>query len=305
MDLASAQEPYAEHFRKFEEWLDAGRAATMGYLPRGRDRRRDPLRVFPSAKSVFCVAVPYSAAPHGFTDQTKGPLLARYLRGGDYHSLIAERMNRMLESVAKKLESQGHERLRWKTCVDTSAVLERAWCSLAGLGWIGKNSMLMHPTHGSYLLLGVAFLDQETGCAPSPLRSLCGSCRNCLEGCPTKALVNPGELDANRCISYWTLEKRGPVKTGGESRMAIGSWVAGCDLCQEACPFNAKVTKRALSDPTLPDNRLVQSWEFLLKESPENYEIRVSSTALNRVKPTEWRRNLQLAHESILGDRNY
>lgn len=276
---------YAEHFARFEKWLAAGHAGDMGYLPRGRERRRNPLLVFPEAKSVLCVAVPYSAAP--LDCGGKGPRLARYMRGGDYHSLIPARMERALEAARARVPS-----LQWKICVDTSAVLERAWCSLAGLGWIGKNSMLIHPSHGSYLLLGVALLNLETGVAPAPARNLCGNCSRCLQGCPTEALLSEGVLDSRQCISYWTLEKKKELNLSAEQKKALGTWAAGCDVCQEICPFNAKVAKRAADAQRDP---LERTWEELSMETPEEFGARVGPTALNRVKPERWVRNLELA----------
>lgn len=289
VDIAPAMLAYAAHFAKYEAWLQAGHAGDMGYLPRGRERRGNPLLVFPDAKSVLCVAVPYSARP--LDCGGKGPRLARYMRGGDYHSLIPARIEKALEAARAKYPS-----LQWKICVDTSAVLERAWCSLAGLGWIGKNSMLIHPSYGSYLLLGVAFLNQEMGVGPNPLRNLCGNCSRCLKGCPTGALIGESELDARRCISYWTLERKRELSLSAAQARALGTWAAGCDICQEVCPFNTKVNaKVAKGAADLPQDPLEKTWEELSTETPEEFRARVEPTALNRVKPDQWLRNLELA----------
>jgi epoxyqueuosine reductase len=286
--------PYADHVRRYESWLAGGRAGAMEYLVRGRDRRADPRIVFPAARSVFCVAMPYSAAPAGSNDPSGGPLYARYLRGRDYHLELKERLDRALAAADAEWRARGGAPLAWKTCVDTSAVLERAWASLAGLGWIGKNTMLIHPKLGSYLLLAEALLDQPTGRGPAPLKDYCGNCRRCLDSCPAGAFDGPRVLDSRRCISYLTLEKRGSLEPA--ERRAIGRWVAGCDVCQEACPFN---TKPAREERPAPDGAVaLNDWAGLLNETEEEYKVRVGGSALKRVKWDQFRRNLLAASEN-------
>ncbi len=294
VDIAGA--PIHEHMSRYDRWLGQGFAGDMQYLVRGRDRRSDPTLVFPGAKSVFCVAQPYPAAPAGNTDPSAGPRYARYLRASDYHHSIAERLDRVMESVAEKWQSSGNSKPAWKTCVDTSAVLERSWAALAGLGWIGKNTLLIHPQFGSYLLLGEVLIDTPTGAAPAPLPDYCGNCRRCLDTCPTRALPEPHALDASRCISYWTLEKRGDLAIGAEDRKAVGTWIAGCDLCQEVCPFNTKAAKSEAVTPSQESYGAISvaSWRELLEESFDDYRARVADSSLKRVKPGQFSRNLAI-----------
>lgn len=296
--LADAEGRFQDHLEKYDEWLARGYAGAMQYLVRGRDRRSDPRIVFPEVKSIFCVALPYDARPVGASQGSAGPRYARYLRGEDYHVDIANRLERAMTRVQTP-------ELRWKVCVDTSAVLERSWAALAGLGWIGKNKMLIHPQLGSYLLLGEVLINREVNRGPSPMSNYCGHCTRCLEGCPTSAFTQSGQLDSNRCVSYWTLEKRGDLALSAPDRKAVGAWVAGCDICQEVCPFNFKATKNSLGvaeagrDPCLLD-----SWAPLLAETEADYRERVRKSALNRVKPADFKRNLLIAHSnSIERDR--
>ena len=292
LDLDLATEIFSAHFKKYDSWLDSGYAGTMGYLHRGKDRRANLRLLFPEAESILCVAEPYSTEPLG---GKSGPKYARYLRGEDYHQRMKDGLDRVMKSVSQKWTSKSP--LLWKTCVDTSAVLERSWASLAGLGWIGKNTLLIHPQYGSYLLLGEVLINQETGHGPVTLPNYCGNCTKCLDACPTKSFAQPGLLDSRKCISYLTLENR--IQDKIEVR---DSWVAGCDLCQEVCPFNFK---RAKTEPRQhgheqDDGFFSLGWKELTALSEEEYEDKVKNLALNRVKPKQFQRNLQAAKRSFL-----
>lgn len=296
LDLDLAAEALAPHVERYDRWIAQGNAGAMQYLERGRDRRADPRLVFPKAESVLCVAIPYPRRPGGAPSPGEGPRYARYIHGRDYHEEIAERLERAMRRAAETAPELG---LEWKVCVDTSAVLERSWAALAGLGWIGKNTLLIHPRLGSYLFLGEALINRKTGHGPSPLPDYCGSCTRCLRACPTGAIREPHWVDSNRCISYWTLEKRGELELPEADRRAIGPWIAGCDLCQEACPFNFKPVKQELASPAFPAASFgaeqVAEWEALLREDLAEYRARVSASALSRVKPAQFSRNLAIA----------
>jgi epoxyqueuosine reductase len=275
-----------EHVTRYDDWLAKGYFGAMEYLKRGRDRRADPRIVFPEAKSILCVAIPY---PRGAVGSDNGPRYARYLNGSDYHNDIAEKLDSVMTEVAGDFPD-----LRWKVCVDTSAVLERSWAALAGLGWIGKNTLLIHPKLGSYLFLAEVLINAEVGRGPAPIPNLCGHCTRCLEACPSKALLEASVLDATRCIAYWTLEKRGELALSEEDRRAVGSWVAGCDICQEVCPFNLKPSRAETASDPAGAIRL-QDWRELLEEEPEAYRERTRNSALKRVKPEQFSRNLAIA----------
>jgi epoxyqueuosine reductase len=301
---------FTHHINRYDEWIRKGYAASMEYLIRGRNRRADPRLLFAEAQSMLCVAVPYPRRPGGAAEETQGPRYARYLQGPDYHQQLQEKLEQVMQKVSQKLgTSSDLPPLRWKICVDTSAVLERTWAALAGLGWIGKNSLLIHPQHGSYLFLAEVLLNQQTGIGPKPLPNYCGNCSRCMQACPTQALIDPGVLNSNRCISFWTLEKRGELALPEEDLRRINRWIAGCDICQEVCPFNGKPTrKELLENPDLPLYATeLQDWVGLLKESPEDYKIRVKHSALSRVKPAQFSRNLAIvlthaisAHHDLL-----
>lgn len=292
VDIAKARAELAQHSERYRSWVARGMHGAMDYLVRGSDRRADPAIVMPGAKAVLSVVIAYPRQAAGATDARQGPRYARYLQGPDYHEDISERLERAMRRATAALPAG--DGLGYKICVDTSAVLERAWAALAGLGWIGKNTMLIHPKLGSYLFLGEVLIDRETGRGPAPIADLCGHCERCLKGCPTQAITSPREIDSNRCISYFTLEKRGDFDAPNEITDKIGPWVAGCDVCQEVCPFNIKPVRSELK--TIPSGATrAQEWIELLEETEENYRDRIKNSALSRVKPAQFRRNLALA----------
>lgn len=219
----------------FERWLAQGQHAGMGYLERHAERRFDPRKLLEGARSVLVVALQYaSPTADGESAGAPGdlwPRVARYARGVDYHELMGQR----LTALAVRIE-EGFPGAESRWYVDTGPVLERELAERAGLGVFGKNTNLLHPEAGSWFLLGELFLTLELEPTGAPLADLCGSCSRCLEACPTGALPAPYRLDANRCLSYWTIEHRGPLPP--EMRAAIDDWVFGCDICQEVCPYN-------------------------------------------------------------------
>jgi epoxyqueuosine reductase len=225
-----------EHGAALRRWVEAGHAATMGYLKRRLEERLDPRRVLPGARSVLCVALNYYQGEPA--DASWRPV-ARYAWGRDYHDVIAPR----LERLAAHLAEAGGARSRGY--VDTGPVLERDLAARAGLGWVGKNTMLLHPRLGSWFFLGVLLTTAELA-RDAPLADRCGSCRACLDACPTGAFVAPYVLDARRCISYLTIEHRGDIDP--DLQPAMAGWQFGCDICQDVCPCNRKAPTTAEAD---------------------------------------------------------
>ncbi len=299
IELAFQSGAFQTHLEKYDEWLSRGYSGEMEYLVRGRDRRADPRLVFAEAKSIFQVLDPYNPSPAGSQKTSEGPRYARYLRGPDYHETLNAKLTELMKRVTN---TPGLEKVKYKICVDTSALLERSWAALAGLGWIGKNTLLIHPKFGSYTFIGSILLDQTTGVGPLPMADLCGHCDRCLRACPTEAILDPHLLDSNKCISYLTLEKRGTWNISDELESKIGPWVAGCDLCQEVCPFNQKISKGAV-EPLEQGAVSKDKWSSLLEESEDEYKIRVKGSSLARVKPIDFRRNLERAHRNSVSQK--
>ena len=221
----------------YTDWLARGHAGTMAYLaaPEHIAQRADLRSLLASARSLIVVALAYERADPVPPDALVRGRIARYARGEDYHLVMRDRLVALADRVAAHVGRPVASR----PCVDSAPVLEREWAERAGLGFVAKNTMVIAPGLGSYVVLGELLLDIELAqAAPSePPRPRCGGCRACLDACPTQAFVDAYVLDARRCISYLTIEHRGAIPR--ELRRAIGSWVFGCDVCQEVCPFNA------------------------------------------------------------------
>ena len=216
----------------FDEWIAAGYAGEMGYLERGAEKRQDTRKPFEGVRSAVVVAMNYGGT------QAPGPV-ARYARGDDYHDVMIDRLN----ELHRWIEGEVGHAVRGKPYVDTGPILERDLARRAGLGWFGKNTNLINPELGSFFFLGELLLDLEL-CADDPFETdRCGSCTRCLDACPTNAFVAPHILDATQCISYQTIEQKGPIAE--TLRDAIGEHLYGCDVCQEVCPWNVKFSRDA------------------------------------------------------------
>jgi epoxyqueuosine reductase len=224
----AAASPPPRHAR-FDAWLDAGRHAGMRYLEATRAARADPGTLLPGARSLVCLAAPHSSEPWVAAD---GSRFARYARGSDYHGGLRKKTLAVVAAARERLGGAWNARV----CVDSTPLSERAFAAAAGLGWIGKNGCLIDEEHGSYLLLSEILTDLDLP-PDEPVAESCGACTRCLDACPTDAFLEPGLLDAGRCLAYWTIEHRGPMPDAWKA--AVGSRVFGCDVCQEVCPWNA------------------------------------------------------------------
>lgn len=266
------------------QWLEAGHAGTMGYLERRVEERLDPARVLPGARSVLCVALNYyqGQAP----DPSWRPV-ARYAWGRDYHAVIGPRLERLAEHLAAAAGA------RSRGYVDTGPVLERDLAARAGLGWIGKNTMLLHPRLGSWFFIGVLLTTAELA-HDEPIADRCGTCRACLDACPTHAFVAPYVLDARRCVSYLTIEHRGDI--AAEAHAGMAGWQFGCDVCQDVCPWNRKapVTREEAFEPAAP----FPAATAMAAMDDETLRRRFAGTPLLRAKPSGLRRNARIYLEN-------
>jgi epoxyqueuosine reductase len=220
-------------FARYQDWVSQGWAGEMGYLTdRRAEVRRDVRNLLPNARSVICVGKLYHQQS---TPARPGePIISRYARGEDYHVV----MRTALQEMTRRMEAM--EAFESKICVDTAPLLERTFARLAGLGWIGKNTCLINEPLGSWFFLGELITTLELESATPP-EDRCGTCTRCIDACPTEALVPAGDwfaVDSRRCISYLTIELRGPIPE--DHRAAMGTHVFGCDICQEVCPWNSR-----------------------------------------------------------------
>jgi epoxyqueuosine reductase len=217
----------------YDAWLSARRHGEMRYLatPRSRGRRADPTRILAGLRSVVCVALCHEPSRDAERDGRLGHI-ARYAAGEDYHRVMRDTLGSLERWIERELLPGS--RALWYS--DTGAILERGWAERAGLGWIGKHSGLLSERLGSWFLLGELLLDRDLAPDPPLTHEHCGTCRRCLDACPTGAIVAPYQLDARLCISYLTIELRGSIPI--ELRPSMGEWIFGCDVCQDVCPWN-------------------------------------------------------------------
>ncbi len=260
--IARAETP--PQFERFRDWIAAGRHAGMAYLERTVEARAHPEKLLAGVRCVICLAAPHRAEPHVASDGSK---IARYASGPDYHWTLRERASRVAARAAARLGAA----FRYRVCVDSTPLAERSFAAAAGLGWIGKNGCLIDPERGSFLLLAEILTDLNLP-PDDPIAERCGSCVRCLEACPTQAFTEPGVLDSNRCLAYWTIEHRGAISDAVKEK--IGEHVFGCDICQEVCPWNAPLLPRAAAPP--PTRK---EW---LEMGPGEWRRRFGATALNR-----------------------
>ncbi len=280
----------------YPEWLARGFQGEMAYLEGRRGAMRlDPRTLMPSARSVICVGLVYNTPEPYSTEFDSGDegWISRYAWGKDYHVVLKER----LHSLAEWIRSQYGRDVRCKVCVDTSPLLERAYARRAGLGWIGKNTCLIDEGLGSWVFLGEILTSLDLAADdPAPYR--CGSCRRCIDACPTDAFVEIGEgpshaLDSRLCISYWTIELRGPIPQ--DHRKDVGQHVFGCDICQDVCPWNSPRRAAVSSDTAFRPENARPDLNELAKLSEEEFNERFEGTPIERSRYSGFLRNVAVA----------
>ena len=284
----------AETSAVFERWLEDGYHGSMDYLRRGAELRQDTTRPEPGMLSAVVVGLDYGGR------SPSGPI-ARYARGDDYHRVMWDR----LETLLVWVRAERGAAVRGRAYVDTGPILERDLARRAGLGWFGKNAMLINPKKGSYFFIGSLFLDLALTPDAPFTSDHCGSCTRCLTSCPTDAFPAPGVLDARRCIAYLTIEHRGPIPD--EFHRAIGEHLFGCDVCQEVCPWNVRFASPPPTDsPLAPRAALAATetaalaHEFLTLDAT-TYRERFRDSAMSRAKIDGLQRNAEIVLRNLEG----
>jgi epoxyqueuosine reductase len=268
----------------YRAWIAAGKHGEMNYLAETAEERIDLSRKLPWAKSVICVGLSYGGAK--FSGEAGGKI-ARYAWGRDYHKVFDGKLRKLEREMRAAIGE-----FTSRTWSDAQVIMEREYAMRAGLGWVGKNTLVIHPKHGSYFLLGELVTSLEIA-SDEAVADHCGTCRRCIEACPTDA-ITPYSVDATRCISYLTIEHRGPIAPEFESAMTSAGYVVGCDICQEVCPFN-----RAPLQVGEPDFKpagiavkggvvklpVIEQWD------EHAWDVATRGKAYRRVKLNMWKRN--------------
>jgi epoxyqueuosine reductase len=281
---------YRQYFR---DWLESGQAGTMEYLHRRFDERTDPSTYLPGARSVICVAINYyvpldpppAGANHG--------RVARYALGEDYHEHLKDKLYELADWIRHTVPNA-----RTRCGVDTAPIMEKELAARAGVGWLGKNTCLINPQLGSWLLLGEVITTLDLP-ADNPAPDHCGTCTCCIDACPTHAITAPYELDARKCISYLTIEHRGKIDSNQKSQ--ISDWLYGCDICQDVCPHNAKVpiTGNPALQPRFTGGTLAV--DEVLEWDDAAYAAQLRRSAMRRVKLPVLQRNARIVANNLTG----
>ena len=286
---------------RLEAWLRAGRHGgpdgAMTWLERNHEKRVDPRALVPGARSVVSVFKSYwppaEAPPRGGRPAEPSPepagRVSRYARGDDYHDVLKHGLAELFDTLDRLAGGAGG-----RAFVDSAPVMDKAWAQRAGLGWIGKNTNLLTPTHGSFVFLGELIVDVPLAPDAPFQADHCGSCTRCLDACPTDALDAPYQIDATRCISYWTIEHRG--ETMPELASEFGSWLFGCDVCQEVCPWtrfsrptrDARLAPRPETEPQTEAE--LREW---LELDLEAFRERFRKSPIKRAKLAGLTRNVE------------
>ncbi len=285
------------HLAVFERWLAAGRHGEMAYLAdeRSRMRRADPLQILPGCQSILVLGARYPDPGPVSENPNQTGLVAAYAWGQDYHDVFPDRLRDLVAFIEEQVGQPVPN--RWYT--DTGPLLERDLAQRAGLGWIGKNTCLIHPRFGSYFLLAEILLGLPLAPDPPFVADRCGTCTRCLEACPTDCILPDRTIDASRCISYLTIELKGTIPL--ELRTQVGEWVFGCDICQQVCPWNQHASPLEVDPAFLPPagrSQLDLANELAL--APAAFNRKFKGTPVRRARRRGYLRSAAVA----LGNRS-
>jgi len=278
-----------EEAPRLEAWLKKGMHGEMGYMENHFDKRLDPRLLVDGAKSVISLGLNY------FNDSVQadptGPKISMYAYGDDYHQVIKDKLKQLLEIINEKIGQ-----VNGRAFVDSAPVLDKAWAKKAGLGWIGKNSNLISKKAGSFFFLAELIVDLELEYDIAPAADHCGTCTNCIDACPTEAIVAPYVVDGSRCISYLTIELKNEIPQEFKGKM--DNWMFGCDICQDVCPWNkfSVLNNEAAFNPH-PDllDLNKKDWEDITEDV---FQKVFKNSAVKRTKFTGLKRNISFLRNS-------
>lgn len=284
----SKAEKLEDDSARLSDWLNNGFHATMQYMENHFDKRVDPSRLVEGAKSVISVVLNYY--PSEKQQDPEAPVISKYAYGRDYHDVIRPRLRQLHDFINTHIATTNG-----RGFTDSAPVLERAWAARSGLGWIGKNSMLINPSAGSFFFIGVLILDIELY-YDRPIPDFCGDCTRCLHACPTGAILDTRTIDSVKCISYQTIENRGEIDISLKGK--FNNRVFGCDICQDVCPWNRKAIPHQTGELKPVPGLLEMKKEDWQAMDEEKYSKMFSQSAVKRAKYRGIRRNLDFIKDS-------
>lgn len=271
-----------EEAPKLERWLNEGRHGKMSYMENHFDKRLDPTRLVEGSNSVISLLLNYFPAE---TQVEGAPKISKYAYGEDYHLVIKDKLKLLVEAMKEEIGA-----IQGRVFVDSAPVMDKAWAKKSGLGWLGKNTNLIHPKEGSFFFIAEIISDLSFTQDP-PMRDYCGTCTKCLDACPTNALATPYQIDASRCISYLTIELKDQL-IPEQFNQSMDNWMFGCDVCQDVCPWN-RFSKVHQEERFKPDFELLnlntKEWHAL---TSDHFEILFKNSAIKRTGFQGLKRNL-------------
>jgi len=272
-----------EEAKNLENWLSKGYHGRMAYMANHFDKRVDPAKLVPGAKSV--ISLLYNYYPGQDEESESDYKVARYAFGKDYHFLIKDKLKQLFKWIGSEIGE-----INGRVFVDSAPVMERQWAAKAGLGWQGKNTLLLNRQYGSYFFIAELIIDLELS-YDGPVKDYCGTCTRCLDACPTDAFAAPYVLDASKCISYFTIELKDDIPS--EFKGAYNNWVFGCDICQEVCPWNRFA--KSHNEPAFQKSQGVKQIMMEGKEEFNDQEFRIlfKESPIKRTKRAGLQRNIQ------------
>ena len=281
----------SETIARYRQWIENGYAGKMGYLERHLPLKVDVRQLLAEAKSVISLAMNYYTLdpPKALAEDPAHGQISRYAWGDDYHDVIRQRLSELVDFIKKTAETE----LKTRVCVDTAPIIEREYAQKAGIGWIGKNTNLIHWRSGSWYFLAEVLINIDLESDTAPLRGSCGTCTRCIEACPTDAIIEPNLLDSRLCISYLTIELKESIPKA--LRPKIGNLIFGCDICQEVCPWNSKAvpTDEPAFQPR--DGNLTPKLLSLIGMTQQEFSRRFKGSPIKRTKRRGFLRNVLVA----------
>jgi len=281
----------SETIGRYRQWIENGYAGKMDYLERHLPLKVDVRQLLTEAKSVISLAMNYYTLdpPKALAEDPARGQISRYAWGDDYHEVIRQRLSELVDFIKKTAETE----LKARVCVDTAPLIEREYAQKAGIGWIGKNTNLIHWRSGSWYFLAEVLINIDLESDTDPLRGSCGTCTRCIEACPTDAIIEPNLLDSRLCISYLTIELKESIPQA--LRPKIGNLIFGCDICQEVCPWNSKAvpTDEPAFQPR--DGNLTPKLLSLIGMTQQEFSRRFKGSPIKRTKRRGFLRNVLVA----------
>lgn len=279
-------EQLTEEIKNYKTWLDNNYNAEMQWMARNIEKRENVLNILPEAKSVIVFAHSYFTGISHKEDNNK---ISRYAWGDDYHDIILKKLE-IIEEFLKELSPA----IKTKSYTDTGPILEKQWAVKSGIGWQGKNSLILNRNLGSYFFIGIIITSIEFD-SDKTVKDYCSSCSKCIDACPTGAIIQDKVVDSNKCISYWTIEAKPNREIPQNIKENINGWAFGCDICQEVCPWNKhkpKITSETGFQPRHNETNFVPEEVFNMTE--EEFRVRFAKSPIKRTKLNGIKRNLSI-----------